>query len=70
MPSTITKLGLDPLTSPEEGANASLVIVWTGSGDDKRIDYIEKTVGGVTWRKTFSYDGSYDITGVSVWVRQ
>ena len=45
--------------------NPSITIAY--SGDD--IDYIEKTIDGVTYRKTFTYTGG-NLTGISEWVEQ
>lgn len=33
------------------------------------LQYIEVTVDGNTYRKTFTYTGT-DLTGISVWVKQ
>jgi hypothetical protein len=67
---TIHKIGEEPLHNLEEGPNPSITITWTGVGANKVIDYIEKTIGSITWRKTFTYDGSNDIISVSSWVEQ
>lgn len=62
----INKLGEEPLFDPEEGPNASIVISY--DLDDK-IDYIDKTIEGATWRKTFTWVGEL-LTEISEWVRQ
>ena len=43
--------------------NPSLVLSYTGSN----LTTIQKTIGVVTYTKTLSYDGSNNLTGVSVW---
>ena len=44
--------------------NASYVLGWTGSN----LTTVQKTIAGVSWTQTLSYDGSDNLTGVSVWV--
>jgi hypothetical protein len=43
--------------------NASYVLSYDGSGN---ITQIEKTIGGTTYTKTFTYTGD-NLTGISVW---
>jgi hypothetical protein len=43
--------------------NGSLVLTYTGTNLTK----IEKVVGGVTYTKTLTYNGSNQLTDVSVW---
>ena len=63
--STVHKLGRLPLHNPEEGPNASLVLSWTGD----ELQYIDKTIGEITWRKTFTWSGG-NLVAVSDWVEQ
>lgn len=45
--------------------NPSLVYSYDGNG---RLQYIDMTIGAVTWRKTLAYDGSGRLDTESVWV--
>ena len=49
----------------DESSNCSIAITY--SGDE--IDYIEKTVDGETFRKTFTYT-SGKVTAITAWVLQ
>lgn len=44
--------------------NPSMVFDWT-SGN---LDYIEKTMDGVTYRKTFTWDVSDNLTAIGAWI--
>ena len=61
----ISKPGENPLFTPEEGPNPRIVLSWTGT----QIDYIEKIVEDITYRKTITWAGGV-ITNVSEWVKQ
>ena len=61
-------LSVNPITGQLERpmaiqGNGSTVLIYTGSN----LTTIEKTIGTVTYTKTLSYDGSNNLTGVSVW---
>jgi hypothetical protein len=43
--------------------NPSLVLTYTGSN----LTTIQKVISGVTYSKSLTYDGSGNLTGVSVW---
>lgn len=62
----ISKPGLKPHFTYEEGPNPSLVLDWT-SGN---LDWVERTVNGITYRKTFTWSAGGDLIAVSVWVKQ
>lgn len=47
------------------GSNASFALSWTGT----QLDYVEKTLLGVTWRKTLTWGGGV-LLAVSEWVEQ
>jgi hypothetical protein len=63
--SRVHRPGQLPQFNPEEGPDANLVLDWT-SGD---LDWIDKTVGGITYRKTFTWSGG-NLVAVSDWVKQ
>ena len=62
---TIHKLGKSPFHNPEEGPNPELVLSWTGD----ELDYIEKTIGEITYRKTFTWSGGNPVS-VTEWIEQ
>lgn len=64
MPATSRKIGQEPLHDPIEGPNPSMAIAWVGD----KINYIDKTIGGITWRRTYTWTGD-NLTAVSVWVK-
>ena len=47
----------------DASSNASYVITWTGTNVTK----ITKTIDGVSYERTLSYDGSDNLTGITVW---
>lgn len=61
----VHRLGKLPSFNPEEGPDASLVLSW--SGDE--LTYIEKSIAGITYRKTFTWTGGYP-TSITDWVKQ
>lgn len=58
--------GNEPLQNPEEGPNASWYIHYNGDG---KPDYVEKTIGEITYRKTITWSGD-KVTNVSAWIEQ
>lgn len=55
----VSPITLDPLAQ----TNPSLVLTYTGSN----LTTIQKVISGVTYTKTLGYDGSGNLTSVSVW---
>jgi len=70
---TPTNIAVDPITNevltqpgqllPTAGHNASAVYTYTSSNLTK----ITKTINGTDYEKTFTYDGSNNLTASSVW---
>lgn len=61
-------LTLNPVTSNLERptafqGNASFVLTYTSSN----LTGVAMTIGGTTYNKTLTYDGSNNLTAVSVW---
>jgi len=64
MAAKVRKLGTLPFFDPKEGYDPSFVLSWTGD----ELDYIEKTIGEITYRKTFTWSGGNLVT-MSEWVK-
>jgi hypothetical protein len=60
---TIDRMVQPGQTLPTSGTNPSLVLTYTGSN----LTTIQKVISGVTYSKSLTYDGSGNLTGVSVW---
>lgn len=60
----VRRVSVSPLPA-DAAENASFTLSYTASV----LDYIEKTIDGVTYRKTLTWTGS-DLTAVSAWVAQ
>ena len=53
-------------TSPTKN-NPSTVLSYNAQG---KLQYLDKTINGVVYRKTFTYDGSNVLIGISAAVQQ
>ena len=61
----ISTPGENPLFTPEEGPNPVITLSLTGT----QIDYIDKTIEDITYRKTFTWAAGVIVT-ISEWVKQ